>query len=259
LIQVYKQNLAESLTFVIIYRTGVAGLKTTRNIYPRRAGALNTRKQLVLRSSQREVIMVESDYEGAIAHALYLLTHELHPAFLYHDLAHTRDDVMPTVEKLAHLSGCEAEERALLRVAAAFHDLGLVETRNAHELAGMRMAAQLLPSFGFGARQIERVLGMILATRLPQAPRTPAEELLADADLDVLGRTDFLPRNQALRDELAFFGQLHSDEQWYGGQLAFLEQHVYFSAPARALRDAGKQANAEQLRALLTAARRPII
>lgn len=202
--------------------------------------------------------MKEPDYDGAIAHALDRLTSELLPAFLYHDITHTSDDVLPNVERLARLSDCTAEETALLCVAAAFHDLGLVETRTAHELASMRMAAQILPSFGLTGGQIEQVMGMILATRLPQMPRTSAEGLLADADLDVLGRDDFMPRNQALRAELAHFGQHFSDQEWYGSQLKFVEQHVYFSASARAQRNAGKQANAEQLRALLTAAQRPV-
>jgi hypothetical protein len=39
------------------------------------------------------------------------------------------------------------------------------------------------------------------------------EEILADADLDVLGRDDFFSRGQALRAEREALGKMVSDEQ----------------------------------------------
>jgi hypothetical protein len=45
-----------------------------------------------------------------------------------------------------------------------------------------------------------------------------------------------------------------SDAEWYGSQLAFIENHTYFTAAARQMRNAGKQANAAELRARLATA-----
>ena len=64
---------------------------------------------------------------------------------------------------------------------------------------------------------------------------------MADADLDVLGRDDFWPRNLKLRQETAFFGKPFTDAEWYTGQLRFVEAHTYFTATARARRDAGQR------------------
>ena len=82
-----------------------------------------------------------------------------------------------------------------------------------------------------------------LATRLPQTPRTLLEKILADADLDVLGRADFLEWNAALRAELAAVGSVQSDSQWYQSQIQFVRHHDYQTPAARALRQAGKEAN----------------
>ena len=70
---------------------------------------------------------------------------------------------------------------------------------------------------------------------------------MADADLDMLGRDDYMVLNLTLRDEMAARGMPSSDEEWYSSQLRFLRSHRYFTASARALRDAGKQRNIEAL------------
>jgi hypothetical protein len=57
-----------------------------------------------------------------------------------------------------------------------------------------------------------------------------------------------MQRNRDLRMELAFLGTEFTDEQWYSGQLKFLEGHKYFTASARALMDTQKQLNISILR-----------
>lgn len=219
------------------------------------------------------MITPQPDYAGAIAHALARLRTELPPIIVYHNVWHTEQDIMPAALRLARLTDqipptdgdclvppkdgdCLVgdEDGRLLEVAAAYHDIGFIEQARDHELIGARIVAQTLPGFGFAPRQIERIMGMLLATRIPQSPRTVLEQILADADLDVFGRTDFFERNAALRQELSSLGSSLTDAEWYRGQLAFAERHVYFTAAARQLREAGKQANVAGLRARLIAA-----
>ena len=50
-------------------------------------------------------------------------------------------------------------------------------------------------------------------------------------------------RNGNLRRELAFFGQEFTDIQWFSEQSKFVEVHTYFTASARALRNAGQAKN----------------
>jgi CheY-like chemotaxis protein/class 3 adenylate cyclase/predicted metal-dependent HD superfamily phosphohydrolase len=195
-----------------------------------------------------------ADWAAAREYALARLERELPPELTYHNLAHTRDDVLPAAQRLAALVGLGEDETRLLETAAAFHDLGFTVQRQEHERLAAETAARVLPGFGFSPGQIAAIQGMIMATQLPQSPRTPLEEILADADLDVLGREDFWQRNQCLREELAASGTPLDDERWIGSQLQVLSRHHYWSAAARALRDAGKQRNIEGLRALLDGA-----
>jgi len=167
------------------------------------------------------------DFESACAYALARLEHELSPELCYHSVTHTRDDVVVAVECLAAQEVVAGETLLLLRTAAYFHDLGFVEQREEHEAIGARMATEVLPRFGYRPDQIALIKGMILATRLPQTPHTHLECILADADLDVCGRNDFLALNSCLHAELAAAGSAASDREWYSGQISFLRAHHY--------------------------------
>ena len=109
----------------------------------------------------------------------------------------------------------------------------------------------MLPRFGYGSEQIAAIRGMIMATRLPQSPGTLLEQIMADADLDLLGCDEFIPRNHDLRAEMAASGQTMGDHEWLSGQLDFLRSHVYFTASATALRSKGKLRNAQLLQEAL--------
>ncbi|HEX9372313.1 MAG TPA: HD domain-containing protein [Roseiflexaceae bacterium] len=191
------------------------------------------------------------DFERARSYALERLERELSPMLFYHSLAHTRDEVAPATQRLAELTRVGGEALLLLRTAAYYHDIGFVERRDDHESIGARIAAAALPDFGYTPPQVDAIRGMIIATRLPQAPRTLLEQLLADADLDVLGREDFLARNQALREELAAEGIRSADAQWYADQLRFMRAHRYWTAAAQSARGALKLQNIARLAQLL--------
>jgi uncharacterized protein len=135
--------------------------------------------------------MSQPDYEQARTYALSRLAHDLDPALCYHSLNHTRDDVALAMERLAPLEGVHGEALLLLRTAAFFHDLGFLERREGHEAAGVRLIGKVLPGYGYSPEQISQIGGLIMATRLPQAPTNLLEQLLADSDLDLLGRNDF--------------------------------------------------------------------
>lgn len=191
-------------------------------------------------------------YELANAYALERLERELPPILTYHAPSHTRDEVVPAVERLANLEGIGGESLELMRTAAYFHDIGFVRQHADHERAGAQLAADALPRFGFTAFQIDLITGMIMATQIPQTPRTLLEAILADADLDVLGRKDFWARNQDLKAEAAACGCRMTDQAWYNHQLNFLQSHTYFTNAARILREPRKQQNIALLAEKLT-------
>ena len=191
------------------------------------------------------------DFEGAKTYAIKRLSEELDNRIVYHCLSHTFDDVLPATETLALAAGTEvsSEDLLLLRTAAMYHDMGFLVQRHEHEAAGIEITQSILPTFGYSQNQIDRISGMIQATRLPQSPSNFFEQIIADADLDVLGRkSDFFVRNQNLRIELANFDTNFTDLEWYSGQLKFITQHEYFTDVARQKNHSTKQSNINLLR-----------
>lgn len=187
------------------------------------------------------------DYEAAKTYALEQLERKLSPTICYHTLWHTEDEVAPRVEWLAHRENLGREATLLCCTAAYYHDIGFIRQVTGHEIASSEIAAGILPDFGFSWEQIRMVQGIILATRFIQSPSNLLEQIVADADLDVLGRADYLARNGALRAELAFAGIVSSDAVWYRRQSRFLRNHRYFTATAREQRARGKQLNLAEL------------
>ena len=194
--------------------------------------------------------MTAPDFAAARAYALGRLASELPGWMEYHSLEHTRDVVGRAAERLAAYQLLPERERELLLTAAAFHDVGFVLRYAGHEAAGAEIAQQVLPGYGLSVAEVQAIVGMILATRLPQSPQNHLEKLMADADLAVLGMDDFLPRNTSLRREMAVTGRLFSDAEWYHSQVRFIQNHQYFTSAARALFDAKKAENLAALSVL---------
>lgn len=194
------------------------------------------------------------DYEAAKSYAIKRLSQDLDDRFIYHCLTHTHDDVLPAVERLAAAAGIKEDsiDLSLLRTAALYHDIGFLTRREEHEAASIDIAQSILPDFGYSSDQIERISGMIQATRIPQSPNHFFEEILADADLDVLGRSDFMTRNGYLRQELESFGVTSTDLEWYSGQLKFITQHRYFTEVAQQSNQVIKQTNVDLLKQQIT-------
>ncbi len=201
--------------------------------------------------------MQAADYEGARASALGRLAGELSPRLIYHSVQHTRDEVLPAAGQLAAELSVTGEDLMLLLTAACFHDLGFLERYDDNEILAARIASQVLPRFGYDERQIDTVSCLILATRLPQAPCTLPAQILADADLDGLGREDFFRRSDDLRREQEIYRGRVTDAEWYAAQLVFLRSHRYFTAAAERLRADGKQRNITRLESLLAQLRMP--
>ncbi|HET6443821.1 MAG TPA: HD domain-containing protein [candidate division Zixibacteria bacterium] len=192
--------------------------------------------------------MNQPDYSGALLYARSRMQKELAPELCYHGLEHTFEHVLPAAMQLAEWYELDQEEVRLLEIAAAFHDIGWIDGGVEHEKEGIRIAREILPSYGFRKDQIDRIAGIIKATRPPQAPQNLLEQIMVDADLDVLGREDYWLRNEDLRSELSLNGHRMSDEEWCLNQLQFLESHNYYTDAARQLRDEGKQTHIEELK-----------
>ncbi|MCY1378022.1 hypothetical protein D3C87_1448270 [compost metagenome] len=89
---------------------------------------------------------------------------------------------------------------------------------------------------------------MIMATRIPQMPQNLLEEILADADLDYLGRDDFFTIGDRLYEELSVFGMVSNEWDWNVLQVKFLEAHHYFTDTAIRLRKQKKEENLQKIK-----------
>ena len=112
--------------------------------------------------------MTKPDFDAAKAYALRRLTHELPPNRHYHSLQHTRDDVVTAADEFAAGEGISGDDLLCLLTAAYFHDLGHIEQSNGHEAISARIAAEVLPEFGYSPQQIETIQRLIMATKVPQ-------------------------------------------------------------------------------------------
>ena len=82
-----------------------------------------------------------------------------------------------------------------------------------------------------------------MATKIPQKPQNLLEEIIADADLDYLGRDDFFIIGDQLFNELKATNVVNQVSDWDQIQIKFLENHRYFTNTARTLRGASKGKN----------------
>lgn len=179
------------------------------------------------------------------------LEQQLSPSLSYHGIAHTRDDVLPAAERLAHRSGVTGEELQLLQTAALLHDIGYLYRFDNNETLAADRAREILPKFDYSLEQVETVVRIIMATAMPQRPETLLEQLMCDADLDSLGRDDFWELSEKLYAELKHFDQPITEERWRLRQLDFLENHHYFTPAAQQMRSAGKKKNLHKLRTII--------
>lgn len=190
------------------------------------------------------------DFEGVNQFVFNKLRSELSKKLHYHSLEHTLD-VMEAVERLADLEKVNGHEKVLLKTGALFHDLGFCETYDGHEDVSIRLAKEVLPQYGFSSGDIAVVEGLIKCTEIPQAPKNHLEEIMADADLDYLGRDDIFLTGQKLQYEWKLRGKISTLREWHEIQLNFIRNHKYFTPSAQKLREQGKQENIKQLETLL--------
>lgn len=179
------------------------------------------------------------------------LDRELPAALSYHSAGHTRD-VLAAASRLAQLEGLNVQQTRELTTAVLLHDTGFLVQQQEHEQVGCVFARQWLPDYGYDQDTIERVCGMIMATRIPQSPKNLSEQIICDADLDYLGRADFFEIGELLFAELKYYGVLTTEEEWNRLQVKFLEGHTYFTASAQALRLAQKMNHLEMVKKKIT-------
>ena len=193
---------------------------------------------------------LETNYKKA-EEFVFPLLENIDSKLCYHNIQHTRDDVLKAVGKLAKLENIKTDDFFLLLTAALFHDVGYLKTNFEHEAAGVNLAVEKLPEFGFSISQIVIISDIIMATKMPQNPKNILEQIMCDADLSSLGRNDCFILGLKVREELNNFDNNISLKAWFEIQLKLLETHSYFTKSANKLLNKGKLQNIYELKILL--------
>jgi adenylate cyclase len=178
------------------------------------------------------------------------LEKELPDTLYYHNVKHTVD-VVTEVELIGWAEGLDDEGILLLKTAALFHDAGHTIDYDEHEHHGTNLARSYLPGFGYTPDQIDRICEIIMATKLPPAPKDIFQKIICDADLDYLGRSDMIPVSNTLYRELKDRNKIGSFTQWNQLQLNFISGHSYFTKTAKSLREVNKQKQIERIKKLI--------
>jgi predicted metal-dependent HD superfamily phosphohydrolase len=163
-----------------------------------------------------------------------LLTNKLSKSIRFHTLQHTQE-VVAACELLSRLGHMSEDDRYALLLAAWFHDTGYTggEAKD-HESLSIQLATEFLNAHGATEELKAKITGLINATRMPQTPDNPLQQIICDADLFHLGTEGFKEKNRLLRDELVEFGHHElSKKDWRRINIRFLENHTYFTAYAK--------------------------
>lgn len=188
----------------------------------------------------------EKDFES-IQETVLAELDGLSPFLTYHSREHTIDVIEQSI-RIAMAEGvADKNEMLLLKFAALFHDTGFLQTYDHHEARGCEIFLQMTTGVGFSAEEKAIVSDLIMATKIPQEPKTHLQQIICDADLDYLGRADFFAIGDTLRKEFLHYKIVSSNEEWEKMQLKFLKNHQYHTKSSQQLREPVKQANYAQL------------
>lgn len=191
--------------------------------------------------------MIEFDIEEFKEDIFKILESRLPEGVFYHKADHTKD-VLKAAEFIAKSEGVTEDDVLLLRIAVVLHDLGYIKSLTAHEEASCKEAQSILAKKGLASQDIEKVCGMIMATKIPQSPNNILEEIICDADLDYLGRDDYDFWADRLKQEFLAILPGFELSNWKQIQIDFLKQHKYFTNTSIKERSKGKEAQLLRLK-----------
>lgn len=166
----------------------------------------------------------------------------------YHNLDHTKG-VVAAASSIAEHYTLAPDDLEALMIAAWFHDIGyLFGVTKGHEERGVEDAKAFLTKEGAKPELFEKVSECILATKLPQSPKSLISKIICDADLYHFGTDNFIENNKKMRKEVeARIGEKISAEPWLLSTLELLKKHEYKTDYCIELLSKKKEKNIKEL------------
>jgi len=145
----------------------------------------------------------------------------------YHNLAHTRNVVQSSIE-IGLGEKLTPDEMEMVQIAAWFHDIGYIEKTDGHEEISAMYASNFLNEENYPEDRIEKIIGCILATKVPQNPKSNIEQIMCDSDLNQFGKDSFFVRNEYFRKEREFYLKRKlNDNEFISGTIDFMTRHHF--------------------------------
>jgi predicted metal-dependent HD superfamily phosphohydrolase len=190
---------------------------------------------------------MESILQLAADYVTKLFNFSLPQEITYHNLTHIKEAVK-TVKEIGIKSKLRPCEIEVLLLAAWFHDIGMVYQYNDHEEKSAELCRAFLSAHDYSRENTNRVVKIILSTRLPQQPKNLLEQIMCDADLSYIGKKKFDLRSQQLREEWKnMLGKNFSDYEWLKANIDFLLANKFHTKSAKSLFDKQRKENLAKL------------
>lgn len=163
------------------------------------------------------------------------------PESLYFHTAAHASHVYTQVEILGRSEKVPVYDLLLLRSAALLHDIGYIDNIDKHEERSVEMAREILPIYRYPDEQIDQICDLILATKLSAVPQNLNQKIIYDANLDHIGRIDFLIQSDKLYQEMRALNKVKSKKEWNDQQVRFLNEHDFYTSAAQKMREVTKE------------------
>ena len=174
------------------------------------------------------------------------LESELSNKLTYHGVLHTIH-VLKSCNQYIKRMHINTNDAYLLRTAAIMHDTGFIWNFDDHEDESIKYTKELLPQWNYSKAEIDQIVGMINATKIPQKPANVLDQILGDSDLDYLGTDFFYKIGNKLYKELLAYNKISSEEEWDRLQVNFLKNHQFHTPFALKHREPLKQKYLKEL------------
>ncbi|MFC2121924.1 HD domain-containing protein [Bacteroidota bacterium] len=173
---------------------------------------------------------------------------ELSKELIFHSKKHTID-VFNNAEIIAKHSGLNENDKNILLISALFHDLGYINSYDGHESESAKYAGEYLSSKGINESIIRIVKESILATRIPQNPKSKIAEILCDADLMQLTNENYFEEIDLMRLEWAKIGKADLSKKEFNLQsIEFFNSHNYCSEYGKKILEPKKQRTLQKIK-----------
>lgn len=174
------------------------------------------------------------------------LEKELPDDLYFHSPAYLRD-IYNMVYLFGRAEELTDEENLILRTAALFQDTGYTSDYDNHEDMSIKFAQDTLKKYQYSDEQIQKIIELIEVTKRQRKPQNKMEEIMLDADMNYLGRADFITLSENLYKELHEKGKVSTLEEWNNMQIVLLSNHKFYSNIANILRDVSPEQQIENI------------